>query len=392
MEALIASSDERVIRYLSTQLKARNIEIALATSNRAAIEIIKSRGPWLVFADIQGKGIEALPLLRAIEKERPEVSVVGLSQAYDSDEAISLLRRGVRDYISMPLEEHKEEIQKAIRRAQVRAMGIVSYMRAHDDLEAQHDTIGHELRQLQEDQEAGRYVQLKIFPKNPIQLASFEFSHRIFPSLYLSGDFIDYFPLDAQRSFFYFADVSGHGASSAFVTVMLKTISHRWVQQAKKTGELSPARFIQFVNKELLDMQLGKHMTLFCGVLDDSQKIFCYATAAHFPKPRYRSGGKMYLIEEDALPVGVFEVAEYPENSISIDDDFTLYLFSDGIMEMIDAEDLSEKERILNQEIDASEGDIEALSQSLGLQACSGLPDDIGILLVRRFELEKPSD
>src|SRR5690606_20661739 len=125
-----------------------------------------------------------------------------------ADEAIALLRRGIRDYLAMPLQGQQKLIHKAIHRAVIRARGIVSYMSEHDLLAQQKASISKELLQLQEDQEAGRFVQLKLFPKNPLQLASFEFSHRIFPSLYLSGDFIDYYPLDENRSFFYFADVS----------------------------------------------------------------------------------------------------------------------------------------------------------------------------------------
>ena len=36
----------------------------------------------------------------------------------------------------------------------------------------------------------------------------------------LSGDFVDYFRITDRHFAFYMADVSGHGASSAFVTVL----------------------------------------------------------------------------------------------------------------------------------------------------------------------------
>ena len=49
------------------------------------------------------------------------------------------------------------------------------------------------------------------------------------PSLYLSGDFLDYQRYNDRFSAFYFADVSGHGASSAFVTVLLKYLCNRWL-------------------------------------------------------------------------------------------------------------------------------------------------------------------
>lgn len=48
-------------------------------------------------------------------------------------------------------------------------------------------------------------------------------------SLYLSGDFIDHIRLDDDRVLFYLADVSGHGASSAFCRCCSKTLLTVWL-------------------------------------------------------------------------------------------------------------------------------------------------------------------
>lgn len=383
MQALIVSHNQVLIRYLSAQLSSKNIDVLIAANNKTALSIIELKRPWIVFSEVLGSDIEALAIFRAIEKSHPEISVIAISKSFDSKEAMSLLRRGLRDYIAIPVERKQSIINNAIKRARVRAMGFVAYMSKHDELELQHDTISRELSQLQEDQEAGRYVQLKLFPKNPIQLGCFEFSHRIFPSLYLSGDFIDYFPLDQSRSFFYFADVSGHGASSAFITMMLKTISHRWVNAAKESGHLRPSDYIRFINTEMLNMQLGKHMTLFCGILDEDQSSLDYSLAAHYPKPCYRNGGLMHHIEETALPVGVFEHAEYPDGNIKLDSDFVLYLFSDGIMEVIKGSSLKRKEAILLKALSAHGQSLDSLCSKFSLSDEQDLLDDIGMLMVR---------
>lgn len=385
MEALIVSNDERIISYLSAELNDKQVNVLIAANNKTALDLVRMRKPWVIFSEISGKDVDAVSILRTIEKERPEISVVGIARKYDAEEAITLMRRGVRDYLAMPLNGQQRLIHKAMHRAVIRAKGIVSYMSEHDLLAQQKDSISQELMQLQEDQEAGRFVQLKLFPKNPLQLASFEFSHRIFPSLYLSGDFIDYYPLDEYRSFFYFADVSGHGASSAFITMMLKTVSHRWVLDMKKQKTLiSPAAFLSHINKEMMKVQLGKHMTLFCGVLDDQENRLCYSLAAHYPKPRVRNGGKMFSLEEHALPVGVFQDAEYVDYKLGLQDDFAMFLFSDGIMEAFDHEDLSTKEQMLYECIDQSEADIERICENFKLDEMHALPDDISILLVKR--------
>ena len=86
-------------------------------------------------------------------------------------------------------------------------------------------------RKLLEDQEAGKKLQNKILPKPEKEIGPYLFSSRLFPSLVLSGDFIDYFSISSRYIGFYIADVSGHGMSSAIVTVLLKNFIDNKVEK-----------------------------------------------------------------------------------------------------------------------------------------------------------------
>ena len=55
----------------------------------------------------------------------------------------------------------------------------------------------------------------------------YKFSHRIVPADYLSGDYVEYHQVSDNKVVFFLVDVTGHGASSAFVTVMMKQLSIR---------------------------------------------------------------------------------------------------------------------------------------------------------------------
>src|SRR5690606_39405532 len=105
-------------------------------------------------------------------------------------------------------------------------------------LEATNRELQASLHLLQEDQDAGRQVQISLLPATPWEADSFSFAHQIIPSLYLSGDFVDYFRVDERRIAFYLADVSGHGASSAFVTVLLKFMTTRLLYESRRGGKL----------------------------------------------------------------------------------------------------------------------------------------------------------
>ncbi|MFC6980648.1 PP2C family protein-serine/threonine phosphatase [Microbulbifer taiwanensis] len=76
---------------------------------------------------------------------------------------------------------------------------------------------------LQRDQQAGRLLQQHLLPRTPYQYpGGIEAAYRLNPSLYLSGDFVDYGLFGERFVAFYLVDVSGHGVSSALVTALIK--------------------------------------------------------------------------------------------------------------------------------------------------------------------------
>jgi sigma-B regulation protein RsbU (phosphoserine phosphatase) len=84
--------------------------------------------------------------------------------------------------------------------------------------------LARSLETLQEDQEAGRRIQFKLLPQTPFSpVENCTVTHRILPSLYLSGDFIDYFKIGEGKLGFYLADVSGSRCSQCFRDCFFKS-------------------------------------------------------------------------------------------------------------------------------------------------------------------------
>ncbi len=95
------------------------------------------------------------------------------------------------------------------------------------ELEEANRDLRDGIAELRADQRAGRKVQLRMLPEHDQVMIGLHVDHMIKPSLYLSGDFLDYFRISEDKVLVYIADVSGHGASSAFVTVLLKNLTNR---------------------------------------------------------------------------------------------------------------------------------------------------------------------
>src|SRR6185369_13713387 len=104
-------------------------------------------------------------------------------------------------------------------------------------LEHANRVLARALAELREDQQGARALQFQLLPPDGLALGAFTGHRRLYPSHLLSGDFVDYFPLDDRRMGFYVADVSGHGAASAFVTAILTTLVGKYRQEMEDKGD-----------------------------------------------------------------------------------------------------------------------------------------------------------
>ncbi len=95
-------------------------------------------------------------------------------------DAVEALRLGAADYLIKPLED-LAVLEHSVRRALNRAYLRVENQRYRDKLEAANRELQASLNLLQEDQNAGRQVQMNMLPVTPWSIEGLEFSHRIIP-------------------------------------------------------------------------------------------------------------------------------------------------------------------------------------------------------------------
>jgi len=226
-----------------------------------------------------------------------------------------------------------------------------------------------------------------MLPVSPWSTEQLNFGHCIIPSLYLSGDFVDYFRVDEHRVAFYLADVSGHGASSAFITVLLKFMTTRLLYESKRHGALPafrPSDVLLYINRGLLNCKLGKHVTMLGGVIDERDNSLTYAIGGHLPLPVLFSEGQASYLEGRGLPVGLFEEATYEDRQMVLPESFSLTLLSDGILDLLPGDTLKEKEAALPGLVVEAGGSLERLRQAFGLDELGDMPDDIALLVLSR--------
>lgn len=314
------------------------------------------------------------------------VPVILFSDGAEADRIVTALRLGASDFFTRPVDDVaalKRSMERCVRQ---RAMSR-DLSESRRRLEAANIELRGTVKMLEQDQQAGRQVQMRMLPTTPLVLDDYVFSHTVIPSLYLSGDFTDYFTVGDNFVTFFMADVSGHGSSSAFATVLLKNLFARkrsdFLRQDDDTI-LSPVALLKRANEELLDLEVGKFATMVVGLLDMQENTLRYSVAGHLPQPVLvcREGAR-YLRGEGSA-VGIMEEAQYEEHMIDLPESFMLGLFSDGILEILPPKNLIEKEKYFLQVFEQTANSPEELVTRLGLDRVETAPDDIAALFISK--------
>lgn len=370
-----------VIKYLADS----GLDSTLVVTKDACLEQIQNFTPVLVvyFLWKSQPAIEPSEFIQTIKRKLPNVPIIAIAPFSETGLLQPALVKGADDYLFSPVQDFQlldHLVGKNIRLGKERNTRLVEGQR----LVKLNKELEESLRILEHDQRAGFQVQRGMMPESPCALGDVVYTHKIIPSVILSGDFIDYFEIPDDRQLFYIADVSGHGASSAFITVLLKNLSQRLMREFDQLGFASTAEILQWFNDELLSSDLEHHVTMFLGIIDTCSGELEYSNAAHFPGTIISSKDATEFLEIGGLPLGLYDSASYETYRIQLPAEFTLVMFSDGIFEVMDQQTLKAKEEFLLTTIGSGKFTVEEISEQLGLAAIADAPDDIALFTIAR--------
>jgi serine phosphatase RsbU (regulator of sigma subunit) len=157
------------------------------------------------------------------------------------------------------------------------------------------------------------------------------------PSTQLGGDVFGYHSLDEGRFAAYLLDVSGHGVEASMLAVAVMNVLRQRALPDTDFGR--PAEVARGLNA-MFGMEQHSFMffTLWYGVIDTRRRVMDYCSAGHHPAVMLsRDRRHMASLHTPNLPVGVDADARFAEASAPIGEGQTLYLFSDGVFEVVTA-------------------------------------------------------
>jgi len=389
---ILTIEDESLIRDgIVAYLEDSGFTMLEANDGPSGIEIFRLEHPDVVLCDLRLPGMDGLEVLSIITAESPETPVIVVSGVSLLDYAVQALKRGAWDYVTKPIHD-MAVLESAVRRVIEHANLLRQNREYREHLETLNQELTQTLNQLQEDEEAGRSIQFQLLPEDNTSFGSYAFRRRLYPSMYLSGDFVDYFPVDDRHVGFYMADVSGHGAASAFVTVMLYTLMIQYRDALWQSGDdtiLHPQQTLQRLNRDLCRQNLDKHLTLFYGVIDLEQHTMLYSNGGQFPYPLQYDGREVRTLECRSRPIGLFEDAEFKVWQCDLPQDCVLVLVSDGILELMSEDTMLKRYSTLLSGMQGTVLDLDEMTVGLDVLADKHLPDDIAFLVINRCHADE---
>ncbi len=382
---LSVDDDLKLREKIATYLEDSGFVVYEANNGEEALETCRLKKPDLVLCDLEMPVMDGLELLEILRKEFPELPVIIVSGTDRIKSVIDALRIGACDFIAKPI-TNLTVLEHAVCKALERGRLVVENRNYRLELEEKNIQLTQSLGQLEEDQNAGKSVQQKLLPQPQFDFKNYTFSHKVIPSLYLSGDFVDYFQISQNKVGFYIADVSGHGASSAFVTVLVKSIVERILhiyQLGQDETILQPDRVLKKISDEILNAKLGKYLTMIYCILDLDENSIVYSVGGHYPNPIIWDGKTATYLQGSGFAVGIFKDAKFQTSTLKLPNEFVLAMFSDGIFEIMNG-DMKQKEEKLLSLVNHAKLEINDIFSPLGIKSEEGQPDDITLFLMNR--------
>lgn len=155
------------------------------------------------------------------------------------------------------------------------------------------------------------------------------------PAKEVGGDFYDMFMIDETHLCFLIADVSGKGVPAALFMTMAKTHIKNFASVGLPLAEVAARANEQLCYKN----KMGMFATAFICVLDLKTDKVTYINAGHNRPFIAKGNGKFEMLKAKAnLVLGLMEGVPYQEQTIMLEPGDSIYMYTDGVTEALNAE------------------------------------------------------
>ncbi len=332
-DILIVDDTPANLRLLSQMLVDRGHGIRAVTSGERALASARMSLPDLVLLDIkmpEMNGYEVCLQLKAdpATHDVPVIFISALDELQDKVQAFSV---GGVDYVTKPF-----QLEEVVARVETH----LTLRRLQKQLESANRKMARELALAGE-------VQASFLPSRLPEIPGWDLAVTLQPARETSGDFYDIWPFSDGKLGILIADVVDKGVGAALYMVLSWALIRTYAAEYPAQPEL----VLRSTNRSLvLDTTAEQFVSVFYGVLDPATGVLKYGNAGHCPPHVLRAGNGRALesLGRTGMLLGIIEDEEWGSSSAELAPGDGLVLYTDGITEATDAQDvLFGKERLL---------------------------------------------
>lgn len=314
---LLVEDEANVAKLFSYNLQKEGFKCEVAVNGEEGLQKAKEVNPDIIISDIM------MPIMNGFEfrkkllenSELKKIPFVFLTAKGEDDDILDGYELEIEDYII------KTSTPKVVI-AKVRAI-----LRSKKKERTQ---------AVDEVQKAAGSMGVKVVPSDFPKFEGYEIKHWHVPYEGTpGGDFIDYVNVNDDYLIVVLGDVMGKKWGAWYFAVAYAGYVRSAIRFAvESTKELKAGEIVQSVNKSIFkDERLSEiFITLSVVLLNKKERTADYSGAGDLPI-FLKKDGKVDVVKSDGLLLGFNEVGDYKDITIELNEDESIYLISDGIIE-----------------------------------------------------------
>lgn len=388
---ILVIDDARDMRIIIQQMLIKlGHEVDIAIDGQHGWDMLQVTDYEVVVSDWMMPKLDGLELCKRIRKGIKEstfshyiyfILLTGMSGKVN---LISGVEAGVDDFATKPA--NIDELYMRLRSAERVIDREYALAKSKNELQKIYGIIETDLKN-------AAITQTGLLPA-PLEHDKVSASWLFKPAIYVGGDTFNYFCPSPDILVFFSIDISGHGISSAMLSMSLQ--SSLALTRGLYGGPISqdrlaeiPEIFANNINKLLFNHNSEHYLTMIFGIIDSRNNKLHFVQAGH-PYPFWVDQQKNSIepISVNGFPVGLFEGAEYETHHLSYKKGDKFILYSDGISEnkseingkYLENENLTEHFETIKS-LSADEMIEEISTKWISEEQMEKLPDDVSVLI-----------